>query len=218
MRKFLTLPFLITQLPVLIALLGIALMNWTYSRGLSETRDAVAHSLRVNDAISLVLSQLQDIEVGQRGYLLTRDIVYLEPYEGAQVAVADTMARLRALVADSAVQSAHLGQMDVLVGDKLAEIDTTLRLAQTGHEIEALAEVKSNRGKAIMDALRNTVAGMRDYEKTLLDTRTDAMRKTEGRAFLMVIAGLVLTIAGRIVSVMVSARLASKTATAKRAK
>ena len=207
MRKVFSFSFLVTQAPVLVAVLGIALLNWTYSRNLSETREAVAHSLRVNDAIGAVLSQVQDIELGQRGYLLTRDAQYLEPYERSRVAVGDTVAGLRNLVSDNAVQTAHIAQMEALVRDKLEEIDSTLQMTQTGRTADAIAEVKSNRGKVIMDTLRSLIGDMRQAERLLLESRSEAMRKTDGLALLVVLAGLGLTIAARIISALVGVRL-----------
>ncbi len=208
MRKFLTKSFLITQLPVVAALLGIAFLNWTYGRSLAETREAVAHSLRVTGAIHGVLSQVQDIEVGQRGYLLTRDADYLEPYERSRAEVSATLTGLRTLVADNAMQTGHVAAMEGLVRDKLAEIDSTLQLARAGQQAQAVAEVKSDRGKVIMDDLRGLVEQMRGAENALLTQRTDAMRRTEGWALLMVLAGLALTVAARIVSGVLAARLA----------
>ena len=208
MRRFFTVSFIVTQLPVLVALIGIGLLNWTYARSLADTREAVAHSLRVNTAIHAVMSQVQDIEVGQRGYLLTREADYLEPYEQSRASVDQTLAGLAHLVADSQVQTQHVGELALLVQRKLAEIDVTLKLSLNGQTDAALAEVRSDRGKIIMDDLRLLVAEMRQEEQTLLDLRTAQMKETEGRALFMVIAGLFLTIAARIVSGFLGLRFA----------
>ena len=207
-RRFLTISFILTQLPVLVALVGIGGLNWTYSRSLAQTREAVAHSLRVNTAIHAVLSQVQDIEIGQRGYLLTRDADYLAPYEASRASLDTALGSLAKLVSDNAVQTEHVGEAAGLVRDKLAEIDTTLQLARTGQTEAALDEVRSDRGKMIMDRLRLLVAEMRDEEQRLLDDRTEAMKRTEGMALFMVISGLLLTVVARIISGLLGIRLA----------
>ena len=49
-------------------------------RHISESQAAVTRTHQVLEALDRVLSSLQDAETGQRGYLITGDRRYLEPY------------------------------------------------------------------------------------------------------------------------------------------
>jgi len=60
----------------------IAVSSWIMVRQQTE-HEAVRHTLEVGNRLSRVLSRLQDAEVGQRGYLLTEQSSYLEPYNSA---------------------------------------------------------------------------------------------------------------------------------------
>jgi CHASE3 domain sensor protein len=78
-------------------------------RGTANT--AVQRILDIELRLSGVLSLLQDAETGQRGYLLTGDEAYLQPYEAARRSFDGEMGELRALMADSPGQSGHLAAL-----------------------------------------------------------------------------------------------------------
>ena len=69
-----------------------------------ERQRLVEHTLNVQQAITRTLSLAQDAETGQRGFLLTADNEYLEPYQKAVAAMVPQLEALDALVADNAEQ------------------------------------------------------------------------------------------------------------------
>src|SRR4051812_24756781 len=85
-------------LAALIALVVIAFLSY---RSLELRGGAAARGARtveVIDQIDSVLATLRDAETGQRGYLLTGDEAYLEPYAGARAALEQELTRLRELL------------------------------------------------------------------------------------------------------------------------
>jgi CHASE3 domain sensor protein len=118
------------QLPVLVSLLCVAALNASYTRSLSASRELVAHSLEVHNGIEAVMSAVQDVEIGQRGFLLTGDATYLDPYDNAVLQVLPMVGRLRGLVEDNPSQQVMVSRLGNLITAKLAEVAQTIAFAK----------------------------------------------------------------------------------------
>src|SRR4051812_29393350 len=78
--------------------------------GLGRTRivrDEVAHTHEVITTLDHVMLRMVDAETGVRGYRLTRDSSYLEPFAGASRDITNDEARLRELVSDNPGQQSR---------------------------------------------------------------------------------------------------------------
>lgn len=197
---------LLGLLPILVALIGSAALNISYTRSLATTRQLVSHSLRVNTAINDILSTMQDIETGQRGYLITGNDAYLAPYRTAFAAIGPNTARLERLVRDNAGQGARIVRVRALTTRKLAEVDATIVAMRTRGFPAARALVASDDGKRTMDALRAVITEMREAERTLLESRVAAMHRTEQRLFWVVLLGVGLALSARLVGFLIQLR------------
>ncbi|RYD54108.1 MAG: hypothetical protein EOP60_08535 [Sphingomonadales bacterium] len=198
---------LVGLLPVLVALAGSAALNIGYTRSLATTRALVTHSLRVNTAINDVLSAMQDVETGQRGYLITGDAAYLDPYRAGVAAFEPGTARLEKLVRDNPGQGARIARARTLGRRKLAEVDATLAAMRSQGFPAARALVASDTGKRTMDSFRTTIAEMRDAERTLLETRVASMHQTEQRLFSVILLGIALALSARLVAFLLQLRI-----------
>ncbi|WP_376099467.1 ATP-binding protein [Roseomonas sp. CCTCC AB2023176] len=95
-----------------------------------------------------ILANLRDAETGQRGFLLTGDEAYLEPFNASRAWLGAEAGRLRGTNGPNAVRVADA------IEQKLAELDDTIALQRAGRRAEAIAVVRTDRGKAAMDELR----------------------------------------------------------------
>jgi methyl-accepting chemotaxis protein len=141
---------------------------------LIENNHRVTHSHEVLEGIGHVLSLMKDAETGQRGYLLTGNDAYLEPYLAATASIAGVLDSLRALTTDSATQEARIAQAVPFIDAKFAELKRTIDLRRTVSLDAALKVVETDEGKKSMDELRRVMAGMDQEERTLLKQRGDA--------------------------------------------
>ncbi|MGN6479201.1 response regulator [Luteibacter sp.] len=111
-------------------------------------------------ALTNVLSSLQDAETGQRGYLLTGNEGYLEPYRAAVGVIPGRLDVARAAMSDDPAQVARLVELKARTGDKLDELAQTIALRRKQGLEAALAVVNSDRGKTAMDDIRARLAAM----------------------------------------------------------
>ena len=115
--------------------------------------------------LSAVLKDLTDMETGQRGYLLTEDPTYLQPYTDAKGRIGTDFASLRAGLASRAEREQSLeSQLESLAKSKLAEMERSINFRQQGYRHRSFMLVNTNEGKGYMDELRSIVSSLSSAE------------------------------------------------------
>src|SRR6201992_3084463 len=164
---------------------------------LSDNNQKIIHSHEVIVALDELLSSMQDAETGQRGFLLTNNEKYLEPYNSALLAIPPRLDEIAQLTSDNPAQKPRIAALRVHVGAKLAELKETIDLRHTQGLDAALAVVNSDRGKVEMDAVRAQVAAMGQEEAELRSRRlaemNDAQRTALASSLLSGLLGVLLT-------------------------
>src|SRR5437899_1949145 len=100
----------------LLAILG-GLAYWSTTR-LIATSQSVERTQDVLGELGTLLTLVQDVETAYRGYLLTGDETFLQPYRDAQVRIDNTLQRLRELTAENAAQGQRLSDLRPLIDKK----------------------------------------------------------------------------------------------------
>ncbi|GAA0741754.1 response regulator [Ideonella azotifigens] len=180
------------------ALVAVTLVSF---RALEESRytaDRLTRSAEAITQLQEVLSVLKDAETGQRGFLLTGDESYLAPYNDARARVHAAVAEAGPLLGDSEVHLRGLATLQQITTDKLDELAESIALKRSGHADQALALVRTSRGKAAMDQLRETISLMQATERQALAERQLRWREAQQFASLAtwVGAGLLLALIG----------------------
>ncbi len=141
-----------------------------------EATDALGdHVRRAQLATETLLSTLKDAETGQRGFLLTGNPAYLEPYDAARQRLDADFKRLEQAPQLDSGWTAAIGRMRELATAKLSELGQTVGLGRAGQTRAALDIVRTNRGKEIMDALRAEADVLQtDAENMLADAEAQA--------------------------------------------
>jgi signal transduction histidine kinase len=138
-----------------------------------------SHTVAVREQLLRILTQVQRCETSQRGYLLTGNDRYLEPYRGCLSELPGAVLAADQLVSDNPRQTASLAQLRLLISQKLDELRTTVTLHQTGHNEDAIALVNSGKGVDLMDAIRDRIAALEAEENRLLTERQDSATRLE---------------------------------------
>jgi PAS domain S-box-containing protein len=107
-----------------------------------------------------LLSTLKDAETGQRGYLITGDPAYLEPYYAAWARLDADLGNLEATPLTDPETTRLIGRIKILARAKLEDLRNTVALGQSGQLEAAVAIVRTNAGKALMDEIRAEVAAI----------------------------------------------------------
>ena len=139
-----------------------AVVRWSYvgMARLTDSSKSVAHTHQVMEDIDRVLSAFDDAERGQRGFMLTGEERYLNPYNAAAGKVQQDIDKVASLTADDPQQQEDIKQLRKLSGDKLNKLQETINLAREGKHDQALQVIRTDRGKAIMDDIRKLIDKM----------------------------------------------------------
>lgn len=120
-------------------------------------------------------SQMQDVETGSRGYLLTGDETYIAPYSAARMAVFETLAALDAQVEDPA-QRKRMGELHTLAEDKLETVANTIAIFRERGEAAAVERVRTGQGKRAMDKIRAVIDAAETRQREIIGEIKDLGR------------------------------------------
>ncbi|HEV7556326.1 MAG TPA: CHASE3 domain-containing protein, partial [Kofleriaceae bacterium] len=170
-RSLLPTKSLIALLAALAAVAVIAVLSYRSLDQRADAAAAVRHSSTVQRLVYQFLATVTDAETGQRGFVITGDEHYLAPYEQARGALPGQLAALQSLVADNAEQQRRVQELEPILGAKLIELARTVELRREGNTEGAVAGVKTDRGKVMMDRIRELVAAISSIEEGVLADR-----------------------------------------------
>jgi signal transduction histidine kinase len=162
MRSF-SMPKLAISL--LLAILAASILLGINETGSNRSRgalDDIAEASRTRGALNRLLIHALDAETGSRGYLLTGDPRYLEPYNAAVVQITQNLDNLRLLYTANADEFATLSQLGRNVQRKLAEMDLSVRMRKQGNEEAWKFVMMTDVGKEHMDAIREQATRLID--------------------------------------------------------
>lgn len=174
----------------LIFLVVIGVVSYTTARGFVYSSGRVDHSYKVMRELDSIVQAMTDAETGQRGYLITGENSYLQPYDTGTASVNGYMKDLRTLTSDDAEQQQLLASMEPLISSKFAELKQTIDLRRSGGLQAALPVVLAGKGKAVMDQIRGVVSKMETVEAALLAQREAASRRSSETLIYVIIFGV----------------------------
>jgi PAS domain S-box-containing protein len=184
----------------LVIILAIGASAYLSTQRLLEANRWVTHTHEVIEGLQHALSMLKDAETGQRGFVLTGEERYLEPYNAAAGQVQHDIDALVGLTRDNPAQQESLQQVQKLADAKLAVLRETIQLRRKSGLAAALPVILTDRGEKIMEELRGVLAEMKGRELQLLEARNAAANASANRtistvALWMPLALLVLAVA-----------------------
>jgi diguanylate cyclase (GGDEF)-like protein/PAS domain S-box-containing protein len=163
-------PLRATLAALALALAGLIAVTVRFATETERTLQQVSRqaglSLRLR-ALQGVLVALLDAETGQRGYLLTDDERYLDPYRAAVGRLPAMLAALDDGIGPADPAAARRSdELHRLIGAKLAEMGETVRLQAGGRHDRALALMLSDRGRDLMVRVRATIGEQLEAART----------------------------------------------------
>jgi signal transduction histidine kinase/ActR/RegA family two-component response regulator len=194
-----------------LVLVAIAYLAYWSTDDLVETARLTTETNAVLDALDQVVGDLVDAETGQRGFLLTGDAAYLEPYHAASREIAADLSTLRAAAADAPARLDEIDRIEGLATIRMAGLSRTVELGERGDLDGALAALRSGRGKVTMDEIRALAADLRAQQQQILVNQTESVRANAARTTLSVIlacglAGVLILLSAVIVYREMAAR------------
>lgn len=175
----------------LLILFITSLASYLSIKNLISSADMVAHSNEVMNNLDGVISTLKDAETGQRGYLLTGEAVFLEPYQGAKEKALNLLENVSIETQDNPFQQQDIKKLQGVIEERLNILENTVTIKRRGGNV-SVAELLN--GKIYMDKARSLIRKMQTEEKRLLEERTTSMNKFAGYTPALIVIAAVIAI------------------------
>jgi methyl-accepting chemotaxis protein len=170
---------------------------------LVDTADWVTHTYKVKNEITKTLATLVDAETAQRGYLLTGEERYVEPYRAASRSIGQDIETLRELTADNPSQQHRIMSLEPVVTERLNRLAAAMDLKKSETRSGGLTG-DLDEGKTEMDEALRIGNEMDAEENGLLAERDRKAKNTAAFAQSAIIwGGLLILISVSTVGVLV---------------
>ena len=140
-----------------------------------------------------LLSDVTDAETSQRGYTLTGDADFLEPYLAISGGLGDHLQQLRQLTLIPAAQQ-HLESLAPLLDAKMAELAQVIELRRQHDLASAIVSISGGQGKQLMDAIRTQMKGFMHIEESALVQQEAAFQSNMRDLFAIIVTSSLVTL------------------------
>jgi CHASE3 domain sensor protein len=169
--------------PALLALIAWnAYLAVTHLKRVEKSAALTLESSALQAEVSGLLKDVTDMESGQRGYLLTGDAAYLQPYSDAKSRIEMDFANLRTGLSNRTQREQLLeSQLESLAKSKQAEMERSISLRQEGYRLRSFKLIDTDEGKGYMDEIRRIASSLSSSESSnfarLKGERTAALKR-----------------------------------------
>lgn len=166
---------------------------------MATNNEREGETLHVISLIHQLRSRLYAVESGQRGFLITRDPVYLKPYEEGLNKVEELLDQLRSGTLYDEEQHARFLKLYPVALERLDEMRESVSLIRRQYDSTALALIDTDKGIRLMSSVMTHLHEMEDVEYALLAAKRIDAHQRRGQLLFIIVAGniigLVLTFA-----------------------
>jgi methyl-accepting chemotaxis protein len=174
-------------------LLAIGISSYRNTTSMIDATNWKSHTYEVIADLESLLSIIRDGETGERGYIITGQAQFLEPYDDAVKAIGPALNELVNLTRDNPTQQRQLEALKPLIKLRLDQFKTIIELRRDKGFDAATLTVQAAGGKKTMDDMRAIVMEMRTEEERLLRLREVKASADTQRALAIIVYGIPLS-------------------------
>lgn len=208
-----TLLFLLIGTAILI---GIIVATFGLVERTQATFEYILQERNIRRMAADLMQKLTDAETGQRGFVITQDELFLEPYESAVGAIREEVDRLATAVADRPVKAVQMDRLRDRIRGKLAEMGQAINLVRSGEQAQAVELIQSDVGRELMDDIRSMLDQFKELSDANVELGTEAQISATqqlqwitvggGIAIIAVMGGAILVVAQHVRALAASRR------------
>lgn len=197
-------------------LIGIIVATFGLVERTRLTFDYILQERTIRRMAADLMQKLTDAETGQRGFVITGNELFLQPYEDSVGEIRSEVEKLAKAVADRPVKAAQMDTLRDRIRGKLAEMGEAINLVRSGEQDQAIELVQSDVGRELMNDIRQ----MLDQFKQLSDANVESGTQAQiaatqqlqwitvggGIAIVAVMGGAILVVAQHVRALAASRR------------
>lgn len=208
-----TLLFLLIGTAILV---GIVVATFGLVERTQTTFEYILQERNIRRMAADLMQKLTDAETGQRGFVITRNELFLQPYESAVGEIREEVDRLAAAVADRPVKAVQMDRLRDRIRGKLAEMGQAINLVRSGEQAQAVELIQSDVGRELMDDIRSMLDQFKELSDANVELGTEAQISATqqlqwitvggGIAIIAVMGGAILVVAQHVRALAASRR------------
>ncbi len=183
-----------------ILLLVVASISVKNSERLIDTNKLVNHSYEVLYEFEQILVNCTDAETGERGFIITGDKDYLEPFNNSRSRLLEDIDKVKVLTKNNPVQQKNINAIKNLADTLLKHLELCIETRKAKDFEKTKELVATGKGKRVLDEIRKIIDSSITSAQTLLAQRKQAS-ESDARNFIIIFIVLLLIIAAVLVSV-----------------
>ncbi len=155
-----------------IAVFAVGVVLYQQSQSMIEARNSLIHTETVLNDLGKVVSSMKDAETGERGFIITGDEEYLEPYRMAKQTIPFSLATLVQSTSDSTADHDVVMKLKKLITAKFQQMQNAIEHRNTGGFEAASHVIEAGQGKTIMNQIRQLNQSIESHETDILQAQT----------------------------------------------
>ncbi len=159
----------------LVVLAGIGLGIYNNFQALLAAQGWQSHTHMVIEEVKDLVTQVQDAQRGQRGYVITGEAIYLAPYFKAKETIETDLSDLRTLTKDNPKQKQYLEQLEPLIAQHFQVLEQIIQVRSNQGFEDTLKLVRTGQGMRVMNRILSVTSKMEALERTLLEKRNSEL-------------------------------------------
>jgi signal transduction histidine kinase/DNA-binding response OmpR family regulator/CHASE3 domain sensor protein len=175
----------------LLVLLLSSSASYISIQNLIKSAKMVTRSNQIISNLDDIISTLKDAETGQRGYLLSGEEIFLQPYAGSKEKTLSILRQVQRQTTDNLVLQKNADRLQKIIEGRLNIIEETIARKREGKNVSTSELLE---GKTYMDNARNLVIAMKANENALLVRRTSDLNSFSGYAPFFIVIALFLSV------------------------
>ncbi len=176
---------------IIIVAMGVSASSFRTLNFIQNSNTWSMHTYEVLGVADRLMASMVDQETGLRGFLVSGDDAFLDPYRKGIATYEKMLAQIKGLTSDNQVQQRRLDELNsnaMTWRKTVAEKEIALmRSAET--QVEARGLEAKGAGKNSMDNIRRLVGEITDAETTLLNSRTADLKDAFSTGYTTIVAG-----------------------------
>ena len=145
---------------------------------LNKSSELLKETYELNFKLEQIFSYLKDAETGQRGFIITNDPAFLEPYETGRENINNSFAELKELTKNHPSLQDSLKTLNVLIDKRMNSFQKAFRFSSVGNYNDPNFKENFLHGKNLMDTIRSKITAMINRENQTLQQRQLAYEST----------------------------------------
>lgn len=163
---------------------------WRTASHSLESFHQFARSDQLGNYLESTLVEVLNMETGGRGYVISGQEKFLEPYLHGRRSVTSSLTAAKALATPE--QQQHFATLEQLIQRKLDYMEKTIELRRSGDITSATQQIASGQGKELTDQIRKVIGDLEAEENVLLQKRLVALETEASQTINIVSVALVV--------------------------